>query len=232
MDSPGAIADQHADRAVGHLARPRAVALADLVQQRRAARLGQQLAAIADQAARRDDELHPHATVGVGRHLLHPALRVGERLADRADEVGRDVDRDPLVRLVDLAVDLAQQHLRPRDLHLEALAAHLLDEHGQLQLAAAAHLERVGRRRSAGPRSRRCPAPRARGASLIWRLVTSLPSRPDERRGVHAERHRQRRLVDVEPRQRPRIGRIGDRVADRHLGQAGDGDDLARPGLR
>ena len=49
---PGAVADQHAAGAVGHVARPRPVALADLVQQRGAARLGQQLAAVADQAAR------------------------------------------------------------------------------------------------------------------------------------------------------------------------------------
>ena len=52
-----------------------------------------------------------------------------------------------------------------------------------------------------------------------------------ERRGVDAERHAQGRGVDVEARQRPRVGRIGERVADRHLGQAGDADDVARTGL-
>ena len=40
--------------------------------------------------------------------------------------------------------DRVEQHLRARDLQLEALAAHLLDEHGQLELAAAADLERLG----------------------------------------------------------------------------------------
>ena len=43
---------------------------------------------------------------------------------------------------------LAQDHLRARHLQLEALAPHLLDQHRQLQLAAAAHLERVGATRS------------------------------------------------------------------------------------
>ena len=67
--------------------------------------------------------------------------------------------------------------------------------------------------------------------ALIWRLVTYLPSRPGERRGVDPERHAQRRRVDVEARQRARIGGIGERVADRHLGQAGDADDVAGAGL-
>ena len=73
------------------------------------------------------------------------ALRSASDCGDRADELGRDVDRDALVRLLDLAVDLMEQHLRARHLELEALAAHLLDEHGQLELATAAHLERLGR---------------------------------------------------------------------------------------
>ena len=67
--------------------------------------------------------------------------------------------------------------------------------------------------------------------ALIWREVTYLPSRPPSGRGVDAEGHRQRRRVDVEARQRARVARLGDRVADRDLGQARHGDDLAGPGL-
>ena len=52
-----------------------------------------------------------------------------------------------------------------------------------------------------------------------------------QRRGVDPERHAQGRRVDVQPRQRTRVGRLGQRVADRHLGQAGDADDVARTGL-
>ncbi len=66
---------------------------------------------------------------------------------------------------------------------------------------------------------------------MIWRLVTYLPSRPASGEVLTAERHAQRRRVDVEARQRPRVGGIGQRVADRHLGQAGDADDVARAGL-
>ena len=43
--------------------------------------------------------------------------------------------------------------------------------------------------------------------------------------------HRQRRLVDGDHRQRPRVVGVGERLADRDLGQPGHGDDLARPGL-
>ena len=73
------------------------------------------------------------------------ALAVRQRGLDRADELGRDVDRDALVRLVGLAVDRAQDDLGPADLELVALAAHLLDQDRQLQLAPAQDLVRVGR---------------------------------------------------------------------------------------
>ena len=43
--------------------------------------------------------------------------------------------------------------------------------------------------------------------------------------------HRQRRLVDADDGQRPRVVGVGQRLADRHVGQARDGDDLARPRL-
>ncbi len=74
------------------------------------------------------------------------ALAQREQLRDDADVLLGDVDGDALDRLVPLAVDLARQHLRLADRELEALAAHQLDEHRELQLAAALHLPRVGAR--------------------------------------------------------------------------------------
>ena len=71
-------------------------------------------------------------------------LRAGEHLGDDADVLLGDVDRQPLDRLVELAVDLAGQHLRLPGGQLEALAAHQLQQHDQLQLAAALHLPGVG----------------------------------------------------------------------------------------
>ena len=58
-----------------------------------------------------------------------------------------------------------------------------------------------------------------------------VPFGAGQRRRVDPERHRERRLVDDGHGQRARILEVGDRLADRHLGEAGDRDDLARPGL-
>ena len=222
--------DEDPVRPMGDLAGPRPVALADLVEQRRPARVGQQLAAIADQAADRQDELHPDPAVGVGRDLLEPALAPGDRGLDLADVVGRDVDGDPLVRLLDLAADLAQEDLRARRGQLEALAAHLLDEDRQLELAAAADLERLARIGRADL-DRDVAEDLLVEAGLDLAAGDVLALATGQRRGVDPERHPQGRGVDVEARQRPRVGRVGQRVADRHLGQAGDADDVARAGL-
>ena len=94
--------------------------------------------------AGRDEVVHAHPAGPVVDHLLHAALAQGEQLGDDADVVLGDVDRQALDRLVELAVDLAGEHLGLADGQLEALAAHHLDEHGQLQLAAALDLPGVG----------------------------------------------------------------------------------------
>ena len=67
-----------------------------------------------------------------------------------APDVGLvEIDDDLLVGLQLLAVRAGlEDDLRLRDHQLVALAAHGLDQHRQVQLAAAEHLERVGRRRS------------------------------------------------------------------------------------
>ena len=164
-----AVGDERAGRPRAQLARPRLPAVEDVVEQAGAARLGEELGAEADQAARGHEVLHPHPAGAVVDHLLEPALAQREQLRDHADVVVGHVDRQPLDRLVRLAVDLAREHLRLADGELEALAAHQLDEHGELQLAAALDLPRVRPLRSgsrAGRRCRRAPgrAGRAPGA--------------------------------------------------------------------
>ena len=78
-------------------------------------------------------------------HLDHLALARSEALDDGADEVFGDVDGEELVGLHELAVDALGDDLGARDHELEAFAAHHLDEHGELELAAAEDLEGVGR---------------------------------------------------------------------------------------
>ena len=94
-----------------------------------------------------DEVLHARPAGAVVDHLLQPPLAQREQLRDDADVLLGHVDRDALDRLVALAVDLLRQHLGLADGQLEALAAHQLDEHRELQLAAALHLPGVRARR-------------------------------------------------------------------------------------
>ena len=92
---------------------------------------------------RGNEVLHACPARAVVDHLLHAALSQREQLRHDADVVLGNVDGDTLDRLVPLAVELARQHLGLPDGELEAFAAHQLDEHGELKLAAALHLPRV-----------------------------------------------------------------------------------------
>ncbi len=66
-------------------------------------------------------------------------------------------------------------------------------------------------------------------AQLARRAPRSLFA--GKRAGVDAERHPHRRRFHADGRQRARIVRVGNRLADEHFGQAGHGDDLARLSL-
>ena len=57
--------------------------------------------------------------------------------------VSGTIDHQQLQRLVQFAVDRLGQDLRLAHRQLEAFAPHHLDQDGQLQFAAAHHLERV-----------------------------------------------------------------------------------------
>ena len=140
------VGDEAAGRPRAQLAVPRLPRLEDVVDDPGAARLGEELGAEADQPARGDEVLHARPAAAVVDHLLQAALAQREQLRDDADVLLGDVDRDALDRLVPLPVDLLGQHLRLADRQLEALAAHHLDEHRELQLAAALHLPGVGAR--------------------------------------------------------------------------------------
>src|SRR3546814_895828 len=196
---------------------------------RAAARLGDELAAEPDQATRRDQGLHADPPRAVVDDLLHAALAQGEELGDDAEEVVRDVDREAVDRLVDLAVDLPGEHLGLANGELEALTAHHLHEHGQLQLAAALHLpgvrsfSRLDLDADVADQLLVEAALDQAGGELLALLAGQW-------RGVDADRHRQVGIVDVDDRERPRVLEVGEGVADRDLRDAGYGDDLARSG--
>ncbi len=194
------------------------------------ARLGEELGAEADQAARGDQELEPHPAGAVVDHVLHPALAQRQHLGHDAEEVLGHVDRQALDRLVQRAVDLARH-----DLRLARRSAR------SPRAASPRRAPRAGARRGPGPPrcraarsrapgSRRCrPAPAASRSSTM-RAVSLVPDWPASGERVDPDRHAERGLLDGDHRQRARVVRVGDRLADRDLRDARQGDDLAGAG--
>src|SRR5206468_1788763 len=114
--------------------------------------LGHELPPEADQAARRHQELEAHVGAAAlegrtGDHVLHLPLALAEVLDYWAGVVLRHVDDHVLDRLGKDVGDALEDDLGPRDLELETLAPHGLNEDRKMELAAAADLELVGRLR-------------------------------------------------------------------------------------
>ena len=109
-------------------------------------RVGQELRAEADQPARGNAELEPHAAAAVVHHLRHHAACASPTCAMTTPwkSSGTSMTSSSTGSTL-LAVDLLGDDLRPRHLQLEALAPHHLDQDRQLQLAAADDLHLLGR---------------------------------------------------------------------------------------
>src|SRR5207249_3990962 len=93
------VGDQGAGRPAGDVPLPRGPAVEEVVQKARAARVAEELRAVADQAPRRNPVLEPDATGAVIDHLDHLALAGADLLRDAADELLRAVDHEVLHRL-------------------------------------------------------------------------------------------------------------------------------------
>src|SRR3954447_18051459 len=227
-DGPSAVRDQRAAQAAVDLADPRAVAVEDVARDAGAARDRQKLGAEADEPAAGHPELHPDAALAV-HHLAELALARGQQLGDGAERLGGHVDRQVLERLLQLAVDHLGDDLGLADGQLEALATHRLDEDGQRQLAAALHLPGVGA--LGGQHADADVADQLgveAGPDLTGgELGAGVRVTADQRRGVDADGHRDRRLVDVDTGQRDGVVRVGEGVADRDIRDPGDGDEVA-----
>ncbi len=124
------------------VARPRRVAVEDVAHDALALGHGEELRAEAEQGAGRDLELYPGARA-LRLHVDELALAARERPDHRRGEPLGHVDDQVLEGLVLLAVDLAHDDPRRADLHLVPLAAHGLQQDGQVQLAAPGDLELV-----------------------------------------------------------------------------------------
>src|SRR3979409_376895 len=158
-----------------------------------------------DQTAGWDQILETHAALRVVADLDQPAGPRAQRLGDRAEVLFADVDGQSLDRLHALAVDLLDYGLGAGDLELEALPAHGLYEHRQVELAAAAHQEALGRLGVFDVK------PEV-DIELLVQAGAQLPRRGElalttgERRRVDAKCHPDSRFVDLYAGQR--IGRL------------------------
>ena len=135
-----------------------------------------------------------------------------------------------LDRLHARAVDHLGDDLRAAGHELVALAAHHLDQNGELQLAAAEHLEGVGR---AGL----FHADGDVGEQLFFEALAQIAAgdvcafAAGEGRVVDAELDGDGGLVDDDERQRRGVLNAGDGLADGDAFNAGDGDDIAERGF-
>ena len=103
--------------------------------------VGHELRTEADQSARGNPELKPHAPAAVVHHLRHRATALTDLRDDDALVILRNVDHELFDRLDHAAIDRFGDDVRARHLQLEAFAAHHLDEDRQLELAAPDDLD-------------------------------------------------------------------------------------------
>ena len=137
-----------------------------------------------------------------------------------------DVDGQHLVRLALLAIDLAEHHARAAHRQLIALAAHVLEQDGEVQLAAAADQEAVG---LAGVLDTQRHVLQQLAVESLADLAAGheLALAAGQRAIVDLEGHGQRGLVDGDRRQRVDVLRVAQSHADVDLLDAGDQDDVA-----
>src|SRR5262245_50699894 len=136
------VRDEHASLPPGDVALERSPAVEEAVHHGGAARVGQELALVTDETARRRIEDEPPSPATGGPHLLKLAASFRQLSHDHARVLLVDVDDHFLNGLQSPAgggID-PQHHARARDGELEPLAAHRLDQDTELQFAASGHL--------------------------------------------------------------------------------------------
>src|SRR5208337_4154582 len=219
------IGDESAGGAESHVAAVFHPAFKDGVDEGRAASIGEELAAQADQTARRDFEIEANAAGAVIAHFEHFAAAAADGFHDDADEAFGYVDDEALDGLKLLAVFGADNDFGLADHQLKAFAAHGLNKDGELEFAAAENAEGFGRVRIFN-------ADGNVGEKLLGEAIAKI-ARGDviafaarERAGIDAENHGEGGLVDDERLERSGIIEAGEGFADLDAFDAGNGDDV------
>ena len=182
---------------------------------------------IADQAARRGAEGDPGLAAAARAHVGQFGFAARHLLDHGARIFVVDVDHDGLVWLGLLAgFILAEQHARAADAELEAFAAHRLDQHAELEFAAAGDFVAVAVGRF-GDLDRDIALAFAEQAVADHAAGDLGAFAPGHRRIVDREAHRQGRRIDRLGVERLGDRGVGDGVGDGRGGEAGDRDDVA-----
>src|SRR5688500_7883296 len=122
--------------AIRDVAGERGVAVEDMALEAGATGRVHELALEPDESARRDALVDVHAAVVVVRHVFQFRLAAAERALHTALVRLVDADGESLDVLVHLAVAGLGEHARFAYGQLVSFAAHVLDENGEVQLAA------------------------------------------------------------------------------------------------
>ena len=142
----------------------------DVEHESEARRQRAELGLEADQAARRDHVVEPHAALAVRLHRLSCPPRLPSAVITAPWlESSTSTARISNGSCSD-AVDLLGDDARPRDRDLVAFAAHVLEQHAEMQLAAAVDLELVRVVRLLDPQ-------RDVGQRLAQQALADLPAR-------------------------------------------------------
>jgi hypothetical protein len=218
--------NQHAVAPLGNVALHGRVAVEDVARESRPARQVHELALKSDQPASRNAVVEARASSAIGFHVQELAAACAERFHDRALVPVLQVDGELLEGLAALAVALLQHHARPGHCKFIAFAPHVLEQDGEMQLAATKDRKHVGIRGVLDP-ERHVGQQLAREPLAQVAAGDVLPVAPGQRRSIDLELHRQRRLIDRDQRQGLRSVDRGQRRPDGKIVDPGDQHDVA-----
>ena len=221
--------NQRSLRALRDISLIQLIAVEHVVHDAVAVGIREEFLAVAHQAARRDFKFQVRHARVARTHVDHLGLSAAELLHHRAHIGIRHLDHQKLDRLIQLAVDLLVNHMRARYLELIVLAAHLLDEDRQVQLAAAGDFKGIGGIGFLHAHGHvRLDLLEQAVAQVAACHILALAARKGA--VVDHEQHGDGRLVNLDEGQRLNTVRCAGRLADVQIRKAGHRHQIAQRG--
>ena len=161
------------------------------------------------------------------RHGFHATLTSCHQLCNGAEVLFGNVDGHTFHRLAANTFNVLRDNLRLTDGQFEAFATHLLDQDGKSQLPAPLNLPRIG---TLGWQNLQGHVTHQLAVKTILDLTCGDLRALDttsHRRSVDTDRHRDRRIINGDQRQRTRIFKVDQRFADHDVFNTSNSDDVA-----